>query len=260
MSKPVPQTKQPTSQMSSPNPIESLLNQLSDAQARAATDLDLLHPSVRGGWVTAKRSAADEVEALTAQVVRQTIPSRLGGVFLPVGTEEDVEVSFGDHVVEVGGVLFDAMKLYRDLATLSQLPEVVRGRVPMRWGVDDYVRLIHAVEDFCGQEVSVPNLQYNPPPCEDLSSQQVLDIVQKTVEGAVGKDLIVVAARRHVFKEVLERRLANSMIPVLVIGADDRTMRSLEPLFRRKARVTPPTDFAGSSDEIDSLLSPILTT
>ena len=242
------------------NQIESLLNRLSDAQERAATHIDSLPYSVRAGWVTAKRAAADEADALIAQVVKQTIPGRLGGIFLPEDTEEGVEAAFGDHVVSAGGIVFDAVAMYRQFVTASQVPEATRGKEAMRWGVDDFIRLVHATEDFCGQELSHPNLEYLPPPCEDLSPQQTMDLVRRTIEHSVGKDLVVVSARRHIFKEVMERRLANSMVPVLVIGADDRTMRSLEPLFRRKARVTPPNDFAGSVDEILALISPIITT
>jgi hypothetical protein len=249
---PTPVEKQQT------NPIQSLLDKLSSAQERAAVDVDSMPYNVRGGWATAKRAAADEVDVLTAQVVRLTIPGRLGAAFLPLDTDEDVEATVGDHVAASGGIVFDAGSLYRSFLAGSQLPEAIRGKEAMRWGVDDFVRLVHTVEDFCGQEVSHPNLEYTPPPCEDLSREQALSIVRSTVEHSVGTDLVVVAARRHIFREVMDRRLANSMVPVLVTGADDRTMRSMEPLFRRKARVTPPGDFAGSVDEVLELISPVI--
>lgn len=193
--------------------LESMINELSAAQATAAIDIEEKPASVRGGWATRVREAKDAVVTLRKEYSEALLKSSVA-IFLDGAPEKIAKAT--EVFTANNGLIVDANALY-DRFTKVIEPTMSEGR---SWGVAQTFRLNVAIQEIM-HEVGVNEMDRptpgNPPalPTADDTRKYVKSLIQ----GAVGDNLARLYLAKSVVDRAVEIRYTGVTVPVLVLGA-----------------------------------------
>ena len=207
--------------------LQKLLEDIQKHTTTANIDLDNLPPSVRGGWGSSKREAAEKLVPLKQKYAAALMSGR-AGVFL-LGPS-DKQADFGAVFTKYGDLVADADALYSRLATPV---EAAMGDT-RQWGVTQSHQLILGLKEVMTElnltELDSPSHAVMPI-LEDAKA--VKEHIRSIVRQTLGDSLNRLYIEAQFAKAATEICYTNSTSPALVVNAREDEIAGLGKAFGR---------------------------
>jgi hypothetical protein len=207
--------------------MRNLLNKIEQAKKLLDLQWEDIPPATRAGFEMAKHQAADSILTLTKELVKETIPGRLIGIF---AKGPDAALDALQKLVETqGGIILNANQVYLDFT--KEIEPSFGSDTTFK--VASFIRLsglYRTLNEDLGIE-GFKSLDYVEMNCP--TRLHIEKHVKKIVRNACGDALTIKFLTKHIVDTIVRDGLEGKFIPVVVTQADDTDFSSLSSLFHK---------------------------
>lgn len=230
-----------------------ILEELIAAYETTKIDIENVPISIRPGIEMQRIQAELRIPELRQELTLATVPSRLAGVFVSGNSLKIHEVGF--FLRENGGIVLNASELWNDI-TLAIEPSFGHERV-FTTGVHFLMtqEIAHQSRRLGTVFPTLPS--YVEAFCP--TSQDTLHHVRGRVNSVLGDDLLIRSLKSDIVEAVIEQRLFDGRIPVLIVGAIEGDKPAISTLFTKTESVEFDSDFKVTKETITKAFKGKLT-
>lgn len=229
--------------------VEDILTDLRNTKNRAAQNAGDFPLENRPGHAGAIRAAQDRLPGLVDELGSAAIPSRMVGAV--VSGPSDVILAASTLLMEEGGVVLDAMELYRQIS----VPVMASMGRDKMFNTTQYSIMVDKMTEMAGEfgidYFDSPKLVTKCCP----SPESVTNHIRTLLEGSDNSKFNVGCLRKKMLDSLVSNVVISNLVPVLITNATEEDKTWLKPLFNRINSYTFSEDFEVTVPSITKIFS-----